>query len=125
MTYLEALDLLNVPDIARLRELCAEDHPNRRQRDAFRRRVIEQAGGRPSGKVGAYPRLANQIGSALSAAVDFASSGGKTVDSDERARRLAICQLCDHYDSGRCRKCGCFMNLKARIATAKCPVDKW
>ena len=42
-------------------------------------------------------------------------------------RRFAECQGCEHFikDSSRCKKCGCFMKVKTRIATARCPVGKW
>ena len=41
--------------------------------------------------------------------------------------RLAICKKCKHFrkSTNQCKKCGCFMQLKARIAFTKCPIDKW
>ena len=41
--------------------------------------------------------------------------------------RLAICKSCDHYFklTGNCKKCGCFMKVKARIAPLSCPINKW
>jgi hypothetical protein len=42
--------------------------------------------------------------------------------------RMDICTSCEFFranDSGRCVKCGCYMNFKARLAASKCPVNKW
>ena len=41
--------------------------------------------------------------------------------------RLAECRDCEHFikSTSQCRKCGCFMKVKARLATASCPVGKW
>lgn len=57
----------------------------------------------------------------------FVASGGERATPDERARRLAICGGCEHFDAGgrRCRLCTCYMPLKARLATEHCPVEKW
>ena len=53
------------------------------------------------------------------------AKGGKSVSEEEYNRRLSICHSCPLYDNGRCRKCGCFMKLKAKLATASCPKKKW
>jgi hypothetical protein len=45
--------------------------------------------------------------------------------SDQSAERLEICHACPHYNDGRCRQCGCAMNLKVRLATSHCPLGKW
>ena len=41
--------------------------------------------------------------------------------------RLAICKACEHYFSptGTCKKCGCFMRVKAKIASLSCPKKMW
>ena len=41
--------------------------------------------------------------------------------------RLEICRGCEHYFSltGTCKKCGCFMRVKAKISTMTCPERKW
>jgi hypothetical protein len=41
--------------------------------------------------------------------------------------RIAVCKECPSYENitGRCRECGCFMFLKARIDDACCPLNKW
>ena len=42
-------------------------------------------------------------------------------------KRFSICQGCDHFikATSQCKKCGCFMKVKTRISTARCPVGKW
>ena len=41
--------------------------------------------------------------------------------------RIAICKKCDHYFklTGQCKKCLCFMKVKARIAPMACPEKYW
>ncbi len=52
---------------------------------------------------------------------------GKTVrvSDEEKDRRLAICATCEFYTGTTCRKCGCVMRFKARLATEHCPISKW
>jgi hypothetical protein len=39
--------------------------------------------------------------------------------------RLSICRECASYRAGICGECGCYMPLKARLATAQCPLGRW
>ena len=41
--------------------------------------------------------------------------------------RFSECQSCEHFikPTSQCKKCGCFMKVKTRIATARCPIGKW
>jgi hypothetical protein len=41
--------------------------------------------------------------------------------------RLEICKACEFYfkPTGSCKKCGCFMRLKAKISNMSCPIKKW
>ena len=39
----------------------------------------------------------------------------------EYSRRLAICSRCDLLVSGTCRKCGCYVELRAAKLNASCP----
>jgi hypothetical protein len=43
------------------------------------------------------------------------------------SERLAICASCEHFDATlhRCKLCGCFMQVKARIPQSKCPDRRW
>jgi len=52
---------------------------------------------------------------------------------EEANERLKICrgssmnEPCEEYfkPTGSCKKCGCFVRLKTKIASQKCPLDKW
>ena len=41
--------------------------------------------------------------------------------------RFSICQSCPEYvrATHQCKKCGCIMNLKVKLAMASCPLGKW
>lgn len=40
---------------------------------------------------------------------------------EEYSRRLALCGECDELLSGTCRKCGCYVELRAAKKSAACP----
>lgn len=40
---------------------------------------------------------------------------------EEYSRRLALCEACDELVSGTCRKCGCYVELRAAKKSAGCP----
>lgn len=40
-------------------------------------------------------------------------------------RRLAVCKECDFLNSGTCKACGCYVELRALGRGAKCPHKKW
>ena len=41
--------------------------------------------------------------------------------------RMAICKECVYYSKplGQCKRCLCFMKIKARIAPMECPQKYW
>ncbi|HJD32696.1 MAG TPA: hypothetical protein H9912_12265 [Candidatus Eisenbergiella stercorigallinarum] len=39
--------------------------------------------------------------------------------------RLSCCRGCGLLLSGMCRACGCFVELRAAIASNRCPYEKW
>ena len=41
--------------------------------------------------------------------------------------RITICKSCVYYfkPTGTCKDCGCFMKIKARLATMGCSQKKW
>ena len=43
------------------------------------------------------------------------------------SKRLDICKGCEFLfkPTNSCKKCGCFMDAKTKIATARCPIGKW
>ena len=48
-------------------------------------------------------------------------------DEDIVNKRLDICKSCEFLfkPTNTCKKCGCFMNAKTKIATQRCPIGKW
>ena len=55
----------------------------------------------------------------------FASSGFKTVDRGSFRVRLEQCLSCEHRQGSRCKACGCFFDLKARLPHEDCPIGCW
>jgi len=49
------------------------------------------------------------------------------VDEPQFVSRIKTCKLCEFFisETSRCSKCGCFMETKAKLIAAKCPVSKW
>ena len=49
------------------------------------------------------------------------------VEPVEKSRRLSLCLGCEHFEqnSKGCKKCGCYMEHKAGLTAAQCPVKKW
>jgi hypothetical protein len=58
-------------------------------------------------------------------AARYAGSGFHTVPEAELRKRLNTCAACEQHTGMRCRVCGCFTNVKARMAHEKCPAGKW
>jgi hypothetical protein len=47
------------------------------------------------------------------------------LQSQAAAARLAVCETCASLRGDRCVECGCFMTVKAHIASVHCPLGKW
>ena len=41
--------------------------------------------------------------------------------------RMEICKTCPHLfaPTKQCKKCGCFMLIKTKLASQTCPIGKW
>jgi hypothetical protein len=50
-----------------------------------------------------------------------------TQRNEVKEQRLAICKGCEFFveKTAKCESCGCFMNYKALLPNAKCPLGKW
>ena len=57
---------------------------------------------------------------------DLLQSDNKTTD-EIAGQRYEICKACPELIklTKQCKKCGCFMNLKVKLAEAACPIGKW
>jgi hypothetical protein len=44
-----------------------------------------------------------------------------------KEKRMAICKACPEYIrfTHQCKKCGCLMDAKTKLADATCPLGKW
>lgn len=86
----------------------------------------------------AYPRTPKPGVSLLKKAANFAASAAKHVaagipqcSDEERERRFAICQACEHFDGRACKLCGCPIVRQKKFisklswASSSCPAGKW
>lgn len=73
------------------------------------------------------PRLLEKITNFTRAAIQHVAAGAPRVDSGVKAGRLVICQGCEQFEDGKCRLCGCNLEVKAGWADQSCPLDppKW
>jgi hypothetical protein len=71
--------------------------------------------------------IKEQISSFGNEMTKFVGNGMPIADAKKYEERIKICRQCELFDryQRRCRKCGCFMLVKARMATASCPEKKW
>lgn len=47
--------------------------------------------------------------------------------TDKYKFRLSTCEKCEFLfkPTFSCKKCGCFMKIKAKIDSMNCPIGKW
>jgi hypothetical protein len=63
--------------------------------------------------------------SAARSVTRFLRSGLKTADGAVLEQRLQACAACEHHTGLRCKVCGCFTNVKTRLAHEVCPAGRW
>ena len=63
--------------------------------------------------------------SAVKSMAWFLAAGAKVVGEATYHRRLGACAPCPHHTGLRCKVCGCFTSIKARLPHEKCPLGKW
>jgi hypothetical protein len=58
---------------------------------------------------------------------DLLTTTAPRVTDEEAHTRLDICKACPELlpVTHQCKKCGCLMNLKVKLAEATCPLSKW
>lgn len=71
------------------------------------------------------PGVIEQATTFVKAASKFAAGGFKRVSLEVLEERKAICLQCEHYVTGRCAKCGCYIKAKASWQSEECPIGKW
>lgn len=52
-------------------------------------------------------------------------NGSLALPEDEVKQRIDICNGCEFLKNTRCRACGCFIEVKAALASEYCPKKKW
>ncbi len=62
---------------------------------------------------------------AVRVAKSISSNSPVLVSKEEETRRLATCHGCKHFTGTKCELCGCFTALKTKLATERCPANKW
>lgn len=52
---------------------------------------------------------------------------GSIADEYVITERLSTCNSCEHIfkPTMQCTKCGCFVQIKARVVEFSCPINKW
>lgn len=72
------------------------------------------------------PELVEQISNFGKAIMRHIESSLENVDKTTFENRLKICNTCPKKTSDwRCTACGCFISIKAKWASEKCPENKW
>lgn len=72
------------------------------------------------------PSLIQQGLNAVAAIANRVRSNFENVSKEDFEKRLLICGQCPNKtESWRCTKCGCFLNIKAKWSSEKCPENKW
>jgi len=77
-----------------------------------------------------YPSMMKMAGNFTKESYEYIKEGRPKRSDEEKAKVILMCQQCEFYVpqtklGPRCKKCGCNMNVKARWATAHCPIGKW
>jgi hypothetical protein len=80
---------------------------------------------------GSLPQKANGPGllrmafTAARSMSKFFGTGFRSTQPEIAQKRLRTCEMCEHHTGLRCRLCGCFTGIKARMAHEECPIGKW
>jgi hypothetical protein len=58
---------------------------------------------------------------------DMVNPNVQRTSEAEAERRYSICEACPRFVklTKQCKECGCFMNMKTKLAEAVCPIGKW
>jgi hypothetical protein len=58
---------------------------------------------------------------------DFLKPNTEYAPKDVQDFRYEICKSCTLFNTAikTCTACGCFMQLKTKLAHASCPIEKW
>ena len=100
--------------------------------DAFRKNMNAPEGCPFGVKVGSLePSLPAKTINLAGSVSSWVKSGLPICSKEVLSDRFDICKGCEFWDqsgftgTGKCQKCGCSTQAKLRMATEKCPIDKW
>lgn len=71
------------------------------------------------------PGLIKKAISFVTDVTTWISAGAPITDDTIVKDRLKICESCEHYNQGSCKRCGCNLGLKVLLNTSSCPIGKW
>lgn len=71
------------------------------------------------------PSLLRMAVTATEAMAKFVDGGLRILPVEAHRARLDACAVCDQHTGVRCRSCGCFTALKARLPHERCPLNRW
>ena len=72
------------------------------------------------------PSLGTMASGGLGSLASWARTGFKFVSDELQTIRMTTCKACEFLSGDmRCGKCGCFMEIKSKMAGMKCPIGKW
>lgn len=71
-----------------------------------------------------YPSAKQQLRNFKQTAKDVIRNP-RLCTQEEKNSRLNICKTCEYFTGSRCKKCGCFLQTKAKFKAAHCPIRKW
>lgn len=59
--------------------------------------------------------------------LDLLNPNAKLQNQEDSNERYEICKACPEFIklTTQCKKCGCFMSAKTKLAQASCPIGKW
>ena len=66
-------------------------------------------------------QVALRLANAFREAGAWVGAGAPVAGPPEASTRLDTCRACPRYRDGWCEICGCYMPVKVRLATARCP----
>jgi len=79
----------------------------------------------PGGRPATMPAMHRRAWSVTAALGQFVADRLHFVGKAEYARRLAICDRCEHRDGDWCRACGCSLTVKAKGRVWQCTFHRW
>ena len=70
----------------------------------------------------------DKVGNFITSSLRHVAEGLPKASEEEKERRLEICRGCEFFDNDKhpkCKKCGCFLNIKTSWAGESCIIKKW